>query len=395
MNISDAARLAVAWLTMFLIGTELFVFSPLLPMVAADYHTSPAIAGLSVTIFSLTYMVSAPVLGRLADRIGRRRVLVGSLLAFAGANLLTASAANLPSLLAVRLFAGATAAGVTPSVYALIGSAAPPDRRATWLALTVSGLLVSLALGASAGGLVGASFGWPPVFIALAGVSLVLAWINRRFWPAERTPLTVVAVATDPLASADLVRRLLPTVVWSTGLYGVYTYLGAGLGAVGFSTGRTAHAILFYGCGAIAGVLIGGRAADRLGVKFTAGASFASFCACLLLLRLALDTGRLVEPALGLCAAAAQLFFPAQQAGLANDFPRQRGTALAWNNSALFCGISLGSLVGGEAVAQASFDANLTISAGIALIGWIVNAIVMPGRASAGPRRAEDSQWRR
>jgi MFS transporter, DHA1 family, purine base/nucleoside efflux pump len=70
MDFANAARLAVAWLTMFLVGTELFVISPLLPTLAADYHTSPAIAGLSVTMFALTYMVTAPLFGRLADVIG-------------------------------------------------------------------------------------------------------------------------------------------------------------------------------------------------------------------------------------------------------------------------------------------------------------------------------------
>lgn len=135
MQINAAARLAVAWLTMFLVGTELFVFSPLLPVLAANYHIAPSLAGLSVTMFSLAYMVSAPLFGYFSDRIGRRRVLICSLVAFALANILTAGAANLPSLLAVRLFAGAAAAGVSPSIYALVDSAAPPDRRATWLAL--------------------------------------------------------------------------------------------------------------------------------------------------------------------------------------------------------------------------------------------------------------------
>jgi predicted MFS family arabinose efflux permease len=173
-------------------------------------------------------------------------------------------------------------------------------------------------------------------------------------------------------------------VLWSTGLYGVYTYLGAGLTAASFSTGRTAVAILLYGCGAIVGVFVGGRVADRLGVRLTATASFAGLCACLLLLRLALDAGRLVEPALGASSAVAQLFFPAQQAGLVNDFPRQRAAVLAWNNSALFLGISLGSLVGGEAIALGSFATDLTISAGIALAGCIINAILVPGRVRMG-----------
>jgi predicted MFS family arabinose efflux permease len=88
----------------------------------------------------------------------------------------------------------------------------------------------------------------------------------------------------------------------------------------------------------------------------------------------------LVEPALGVSSAVAQLFFPAQQSGLANDFPRHRAAVLAWNNSALFLGISLGSLIGGEAVALGSFGADLTISAGIALVGCIINAILVPGR---------------
>ena len=68
MRINAPARLAVAWLTMFLVGTELFVFSPLLPVLAADYHVAPSLAGLSVTMFSLAYMVSAPLLD--ISRIG-------------------------------------------------------------------------------------------------------------------------------------------------------------------------------------------------------------------------------------------------------------------------------------------------------------------------------------
>ena len=185
MRTNLPARLAVAWLTVFLVGTELFVFSPLLPVLASDYHITPASAGLSVTMFSLAYMVSAPLFGYISDRIGLRRVLICSLLAFALANILTAAAANLLSLLAVRLFAGAVAAGVSPSIYALVGNAAPPDRRATWLALVVSGLLVSLAVGASTGGLMGALFGGPPVFLALDGLSLVLVWLNRWVWASE------------------------------------------------------------------------------------------------------------------------------------------------------------------------------------------------------------------
>jgi len=339
-----------------------------------------------VTAFSLAYVVSAPLVGYFADRVGKRRVLICCLLGFGAANLLTASAANFRSLLAARLFAGAAAAGISPSIYALVGASAPRDHSATWLAFTVSGLLLSLVLGASSGALVGATFGCPPVFVALAAFSLVLVWLNWRVWPSENCHRDAATSPPDRLTLTRLTPRLIPMIVWSTGLYGVYTYLGAGLIAVGFSKLQVARAILFYGCGAIAGALVGGHLADRLGTKNTATASLAALCVCFFLLMLAIRKDVLVFLVLGLSSAVAQLFFPAQQAGLTNDFPTRRGTVLAWNNSALFIGISLGSLIGGEAVAIGDFDTILIISACIVLIGCIINEIVVPGPTQ--PKRA-------
>src|SRR6266853_2769740 len=110
MRMGAPAGLMVGWLTMFVVGTDLFVVSPLLPMIAADYRVSPAVAGLCVTVFSLTYMVSAPLFGHVADRIGRRRMLVCSLAAFAAANLATAAAASMTWLLVARVAAVLAAA---------------------------------------------------------------------------------------------------------------------------------------------------------------------------------------------------------------------------------------------------------------------------------------------
>ena len=382
---APAARLAIGWLTMFVIGTDLFVVSPLLPLIAADYQTSPALAGLGVAVFALAYMFSAPLLGHLADRIGRRRMLTFCLLGFASANLLTASAANFAWLLSARLFAGAAAAGVSPSLYALVSGLAPADRRATWLALVVSGLLVSLSLGAPIGGLAGASLGWPSIFAVLASFSLLLVWANRRVWPEDYRSSNIAA-QHDPWAMAVLSGRLAPMVAWSTALYGVYIYLGAGLTACGFSTEEIAAIILFYGCGAIGGIVIGGRMVDRLGAKLTSGIGLASLCASLLVVQFAIDAGMLVAFAFAAASTAAQLFFPAQQASLADDFPARRATVLAWNNSALFLGISLGSLVGGQAISHGGFAADLRISAAIAIAGWMINQAVMPdaARSQAG-----------
>ena len=381
------SELAIGWLTMFLVGTELFVLSPMLPILCASYGISAKLAGLCITAFAVAYVVSAPLFGHLSDRFGRRWVLICCLLAFGAANLCTATAPTLPVLLAARLFAGAAAGGVSPTVYALVSHVAPPDRRASWLALSVSGLLAALAFSASLGGLIGAYLGWTVVFSGLAGFGVIFAWLNMWVWPSAHHHPGVPRPTLEPLPMASLARRLAPTIVWSTGLYGVYTYLGIGLNEVGFSAAQVARAIMFYGCGAIAGTLVGGRLADRLGAKSAAGVSLAGLSVCFLLLLPALRYGMLVDPILGVSSAVAQFFFPAQQARLANDFPTRRSTVLAWNNSALFLGISLGSLIAGQAITSGSFQTALTICAGIVFGGCMINGMLVPDgtRGQTGP----------
>jgi predicted MFS family arabinose efflux permease len=374
--------LAVAWLTMFVVGSDLFVVSPLLPLIAADYAVPSAAAGFCVTAFAVTYMLSAPVLGHIADRVGRERVLTCCLYAFGAANLLTAVASDFTWLLAARLLAGAAAAGVSPSVYALAGGNAPSERRATWLAIVVSGLLMSLSLGAPIGLVTAELFGWPIVFAAIGTFAMLLVWASGRVWRGRRIAESHAA-PTGRLTAAAVAARLAPTVLWSTALYAMYTYLGEGLSARGYSTQEIAQVIVFYGCGAIAGTLMGGRIADRLGAKLTVSIALSGLCSSLLMLLIALKFQILVHCAFGLASLAAQLFFPAQQLRLANQFPNGRAAILAWNNSALFLGISLGSLIGGQAVALGGFDIDLLIAAAVAIIGWIVNQGGHQGRAEA------------
>jgi predicted MFS family arabinose efflux permease len=238
---NPVARLAIAWCTLFAVGTDLFVVSPLLPLIAGDYNLSPTAVGLTVTAFAVTYMICAPLLGRIADRIGRRLMLSWCLVGFAVANLLTAMAPSFGLLLVARVVAGATAAGVSPSIYALVGESAPPARRASWMATAVSGLLCSLSFGAPLGALIGASFGWDKVFDLLAELSLVLVLANRQVWPVDAVDAPGPGPATEQQPPGVLAQRLLPTVVWATALYSIYTYLCEWLTRLGFSTEEIAQ----------------------------------------------------------------------------------------------------------------------------------------------------------
>jgi predicted MFS family arabinose efflux permease len=377
------ARLTIAWCTLFVVGTDLFVVSPLLPLIAAQFDMPAAAAGLSVTAFAITYMICAPLLGQIADRIGRRLMLSWCLVGFAAANLLTAMAPNFGWLLAARVVAGAMTAGVSPSIYALVGESAPPARRASWMAMAVSGLLCSLSFGAPLGALIGASFGWVKVFDLLAGLSLLLVLANRRVWPIDAVKAPPADTTAPQAAAGAIAQRLLPTIVWSTALYGMYTYLGAWLTRLGFSTEEIAQVIACYGIGAIVGTLGGGRLADRIGARAATGTSLVGLFAAFTLLPLTLRPGVLIGLGFGAASAVAQVFFPAQQAGLVSDFPTRRATVLAWNNSSLFLGIALGSLVGGQIAAHGSFEASLLVCAAIALVGWLINWMVVPRPAAS------------
>ena len=359
---------------MFVVGTDLFIISPLLPSIAADFDRSAAVTGLAVTVFSLTYLVTAPLIGQLADRIGRRRVLIGCLLGFAAANLLTGLAGGFVWLLVSRVAAGAATAGVSPLIYAGVGEAAPPSRRATWMAIAVSGLLLALSIGAPAGTLIASFWGWPTPFLLLAALSLVLIVANRLVWPADPQAGARTATALPAFVLPTLAMRLLPTVLWATALYGAYTYLGVWLTGAGLSPTEVAQAISCYGLGALAGTLIGGQAADRLGIRRTMLTSLAGLAVGLAVLGAGVGTGWAADIALLILSIFAQLFFPAQQAGLAQQFPQRRGFILAMNNSALFLGISFGSLVGGEAIARAGFGTDAAIGAVIAVAALVLVA---------------------
>ena len=363
-------RLAVAWITLFLIGTDLFVVSPLIPLIARDFQVAVRSVGLTVTAFSLGYVVAAPIFGHLADRLGRRHILTYCLVGFAFANLLTADCGSLLAMVAARLLCGIAAAGVTPSIYVLVGSTAPAGKRGTWIAIVVTGLLSSLPLGTPVGAMASLRLGWPIVFITLAVGSLILTPVHVGLWAGAQPASPGQAPQAGPFSTAALVRSLTPTVAWATALYGMYTYLASGLGNAGYGPGDIAKTVFVYGAAAFAGALLGGRLADRLGPSIAIQMSLLGLGICFVMLRLAVQDGILIGAAFAATSLVAQIFFPAQQSLLMGTFPGRTATALSWNNSALFLGMALGSLVGGQAMALGGFPAILPVSAALAIAGW-------------------------
>lgn len=387
-------RLPIGFATLFVVGTDLFVVSPLLPLIARDLNVGVGAAAATIPVFSAAYLVASPAMGRLADHHGHRRVLLMGMTTFAAANFLTGLAPALWVLLAARVLTGTSAAAITPSLYALTGSQAPQNRRGTWLAILGSGLLSALAAGSPVGSLVADASGWRPVFIALAVLTLLLIAPERLVWPA-RIETPPAQTAARPVGMVTRMRAVSVTAFWGAAVYGFYTYLGSQLRA-GFTASAVAGILVIYGVCAVAGSITGGRLADYIGARPTATGSLIAITVCQAALAAGWSITPLVIAGLGALVLTGYVCFPAHQARLVSRFPQQRASILAWNNSALYTGILAGSAIDDVILSVAGFRAVLVLCVGLAIVGataswtWSLSPASPSASAPAtGDRRAE------
>jgi predicted MFS family arabinose efflux permease len=375
----------LGWLTLFLIGTDLFVISPLLPRIAHAMAIPSSQLGWMVTVFALAYVIGGPRLGALADRVGRRVVLAVALAVFAAANALTALAPSYDMLLAARALAGFAASGVTPSVYGMIGTGAPSAKRATWLSIVTSGLLLALATGAPAGSLIAGLTGWRGVFLILCAAAGLVVTLNLLI--GTRAPEGRAESRADPQRDADApavplalrLRAVSVTGLWALAVYGVYTFLGSGLRDVShLGGGAVALALVLYGAGALAGNLAGGPLADRFGGLHVTTISLLGLTFVEAALGFVVHARAVLLVALGLFALVAYPYFSAHQTRLITSYGNHAGALMAWNNTAMYVGILIASAAGGAILAHTSFSVLIELAAAIALLGALAARFAIP-----------------
>lgn len=369
----SAGPVVLAWLTQFMVGTDLFVVAPLLPHIAASFDVSAASTGLLITAFSIAYVVASPFAGWISDRWDRATVLVVALVLFSAANVATALAPGFGLLLVARVVAGIAAAATGPTVYALVSTRARPQARAQVLAVVGSGLLTALWVGAPAGSLLGRYVGWQAAFVILAVGTLLLAFPHAFVWRARPVPEAVSPARAPHRVGRPgvAVAAVAVTTLWAFAVYSLYTFLAVALHADGRSTTVT-WLLVVYGVGAVVGGQVGGRFADRIEATRVTGVALMLTAVLEAVVGLVFSTTWALACALGLFAFAAYAFFPAQQRHLVDLFPERATAVLSWNNSALFVGLSLAGAVGGQAVRALDYSTLLYIGAGVAVLACVV-----------------------
>ena len=367
----------VAWITAFLVGTDLFIVAPLLPAIARDVHAPPASLAILVSMFSLAYAVASPMAGRIARRRGVSRQLRTGVLLLGAANLYTALAPSVLQLACSRLVAGLGAASITPMLYALAADRAATQRRGRSLAVVSSGLVLALAGGAPLGLLLGGLWNWRLVFAGL-GVALIAtlpAHGRVRGRPHEQTSALSAPRPAERLR--DAWPLLLGMALWASSVYATYTLIGTALEAARrWPLPAVAATLACFGLGATAGSLSGGRLADRLGATAVIRAGFAAVAIALLGAAWAYtaDSPWILGPALLGVALLAYGIFPALQTRAAEQFHALRPVVLGLMSSALYVGITVGAAVGAAVNRRAGMIGVMIASAGMAvgghLLGW-------------------------
>ena len=171
--------LASLILVMFMGSVEQAIVSPALPVIADTFHNANGISWV-VTVYLLCATPGTLVVGKLGDIVGRRRVVMASLVIFLIGSLLCAAATNLPWLIAGRFVQGAGGAGLISLPNAVVGDLISPRERGRYQ-VYISGTYGFAGLaGPMCGGLLTSLFSWRAVFWAFVPLTVfAMIFVSR------------------------------------------------------------------------------------------------------------------------------------------------------------------------------------------------------------------------
>lgn len=273
------------WFVFLLNYLDREVMFSVFPLLQKNMKLSDLELSLLSTSFLWVYAIASPLTGWLADRFGRKRVIVGSLVVWSLMTWLTGKARNFRELLAVRGLMGISEAAYLPAGLAMIADHHSERTRSLATGIHYSGAYLGIVLGGVAGGWIGEHYGWRPAFTFLGIIGVVygiVALLGLREKPARARPMAERPRPAKPRLAVSLRKlaalRGFKTLTFVFGMMSVanwliYTWMPIylyqrfhmSLLDAGFS------ATIYIQVGSVGGILLGGMLADRWGTRFARG----------------------------------------------------------------------------------------------------------------------------
>lgn len=254
---------------------EVFLLTVLSVPIAAEFKLTTAQVGLVFSIQLLFLAIGGVVFGFLADRIGRKKVLMLTIVIFSLGTMVRAAAPNYESLLVLTAIAALGIGGEYGVGQTLVTETIDRRSRGFYSAFLYGGIYVGIALGALVGGFVAPSIGWRLTFLVSGLPALLALWV-RRHTPESRIWLERSDI---PLASAESGLSLHLIAVWLLcvlaaslqffAYYGVASFLPTYLVSKGATLPRASSWLIFTAVAGAVGCAAGALLSDRIGRRPT------------------------------------------------------------------------------------------------------------------------------
>ncbi|WP_327173954.1 MFS transporter [Streptomyces sp. NBC_01335] len=370
----------------FATGMDAYVMAGLLGGIGQDLGVSVSRAGQCVTVFTVCYAVSAPVLSAALARFPARAVLVSALLVFTLANAGSALAGTYPLLLVCRAVAGAGAGLFSPNAATAAAALVPADRRGRALSVVLGGMSGGTVLGVPLGLLLAEDRGWRTALWMVTALGAAACLAVATLLPRIRTgPAPTLRARLRPLGHARVALVVGMTFFQTVASLGLYTYLQPVLHATA-GIDRPTVPLWVWGLGGVCGSLLAGALADRFGrPALLSAVLLATLGGTLAALPWTGAVPGLVLLPLLLWGAVGWAFVVPQQHRLIEaDAPG--GAAVALNSSATYLGGSVGSALGGVALAAGAGARWLPLGAAAIAAAGLLPYLLARRPAASGPR---------
>ena len=172
---------ASVMLATFMVVLDSSVANVALPHIAGNLSASTDESTWVLTSYLVSNAIMLPAAGWIARRIGRKRLLMISILVFTAASLLCGMAVTMPMLIVSRVLQGLGGGGMQPLAQSILLESFPPSRHGTAMAVYGMGIVVAPVIGPTLGGWITDSYSWRWIFYINLPVGLLALFMVNLF----------------------------------------------------------------------------------------------------------------------------------------------------------------------------------------------------------------------